>query len=218
MCVDVYTFLNLYVNANVIYVCTRFKFWLYAVMFSWWCVCVCLPQPISNRFIYHTDFSFAPFLLFIVQLFKLFVVIQNTAIHQFSFRIALTLAVGCRNWHRNDTEREKLLGFYLKLFEYLILEVWPKCKHLRSHCVDMPLPFAHQPFFIIPVAVLSLSLFPVNVNWKMASHSPLPPKIIRISIALALCSFAFRPYSTKFGISLTSGGLVYERFFRKLIY
>lgn len=37
--------------------------------------CDVLPQPISNRFIYHTDSILLPFLLFIVQLFKLFVVI-----------------------------------------------------------------------------------------------------------------------------------------------
>lgn len=158
------------------------------------CVCVCLPQPISNRFIYHTDFSFAPFLLFIVQLFKLFVVIQNTAIHQFSFRIALTLAVGCRNWHRNDTEREKLLGFYLKLFEYLILEVWPKCKHLRSHCVDMYAFAVCTPTIFHYSSCCSLSL-PLSCQCKLKNgiSLPAPPENHSNFHRSCLMQFCFSP-------------------------
>lgn len=112
------------------------SFWLlYAMMFSWWCVFA--TTDFKSVYLSHR-FHFAPFLLFIVQLFKLFVVIRKySVIHQFCFSHSLLTVVNRQLKIGIETIGERVAWHLPQIIriQFENLKVWLNCKHLRKHCV-----------------------------------------------------------------------------------
>lgn len=143
----------------------------------WWCF-----ATTDFKLVYLSHrFHFASFLLFIVQLFKLFVVIQTAQHSPISVALFFTRSLSMFLFNSSQNARS-CLAFTSNYSKYSILEVWLKYKHLRKH--GMHILHTHALYTAIFHYFRTGSIFlSMLVHWKIAY--PIPSHKLSSPLAFA---------------------------------
>lgn len=117
-------------------------------------------------------FHFASFLLFIVQLFKLFVVIQTAQQHSPISLCAPIPAPSCRLCSTLEQNAGSCLAFTSNYSKYLILRVWLKYKHLRNHATHTCIRCIYHRFTVYThIAHSYFSLFQSRLRFPVNAYA-----------------------------------------------